>query len=62
MYLSSFQNFENIVNPILMKPKPKADPPPPVNKENCNTAEKKDGQEDSSPKQEQQSDEKMDVE
>lgn len=56
------QNYENVVNPILTKPKPKADPPPPVNKENGSTTEKKDGQEDSSPKQEQKSDEKMDVE
>lgn len=62
MYLFSFQNFETVVNPTLAKPKLKADPPLPANKENGSTAEKKDGQEDNSPKQEQQSDEKMDVE
>jgi len=46
----------------LTKPKPKADPPPPVNKESDSIPENKDGQGDHSPKQERQSDEKMDVE
>jgi hypothetical protein len=56
------QIFENTVNPILTKPKPKADPPPPplVNKNN-DSAVNKDGQEDNTSKQEQR-DEKMDVE
>jgi hypothetical protein len=57
------QAFESAVNPILTKPKPKADPPPPpsVNKDNDSTVDNKDGQEDSTSKPEQQ-DEKMDVE
>lgn len=57
------QTFENTVNPILTKPKPKADPPPPpsVNKDNDSTVDNKDGQEDNTSKQEQR-DEKMDVE
>jgi len=56
------QTFENTVNPVLTKPKPKADPPPPpsVNKDG-DSAVDKDGQEDSTSKQEQR-DEKMDVE
>lgn len=58
------QTFENIVNPILTKPKPKADPPPPppANKDGDSTVDNKDGQEDNTSKQEQQRDEKMDVE
>jgi len=57
------QTFENTVNPILTKPKPKADPPPPpsVNKDNDSTVDNKDGQEDNTSKQEQR-EEKMDVE
>lgn len=53
------QSFENTVNPLLNKPKPKADPPPQQNKEN----EEKNGQGDASPKTNQGNpDEKMDVE
>lgn len=60
----SLQTFENIVNPILTKPKPKADPPPtpPADKDTDSTVDNKDGQEDITSKQEQQRDEKMDVE
>ena len=63
LYQFSLQTFENTVNPILTKPKPKADPPPPllVNKDNDSTVDNKDGREDNTSKQEQ-CDEKMDVE
>ncbi|KAJ4437376.1 hypothetical protein ANN_17519 [Periplaneta americana] len=56
------QTFENTVNPILTKPKPKVEPPPSNNKEEGTPSENKDGHGDHSPKQERQSDEKMDVE
>lgn len=56
------QTFENSVNPILTKPKPKVEPPPSNNKEEGTPSENKDGHGDHSPKQERQSDEKMDVE
>ncbi|GLH02084.1 Heat shock protein 68 [Gryllus bimaculatus] len=53
------QSFESTVNPILNKPKPKADPPPQQNKD----GEEKNGQGDASPKTNQGNpDEKMDVE
>lgn len=55
------QTFENTVNPVLSKPKPKVEPPPPT-KEEGTPSENKDGHGDHSPKQERQSDEKMDVE
>jgi hypothetical protein len=55
------QTFENTVNPILTKPKAKADPPPPppVNKDSDRTVENKDGEEDYTSKQER---DEMDVE
>ena len=49
------------MNPILTKPKPKADPPP-QNKETSNGTDDTEGHGDQSPKQDRQSDEKMDVE
>ncbi|XP_038213734.1 97 kDa heat shock protein isoform X1 [Zerene cesonia] len=50
------QSFENIVNPILNKPKPKEKTPPPAN----NTAG--DGQNNAPPNEQQASQEQMDVE
>ncbi|CAG2054516.1 unnamed protein product [Timema podura] len=56
------QNFESTVNPILSKPKPKAETPAPPNSDSTDGANSKEGQGDNSKENATGSEDKMDAE
>nr|CAD7396596.1 unnamed protein product [Timema poppensis] len=56
------QNFESTVNPILSKPKPKAETPAPPNSDSTDGAKSKEGQGDNSKENVTGSEDKMDAE
>nr|CAD7263445.1 unnamed protein product [Timema shepardi]CAD7569601.1 unnamed protein product [Timema californicum] len=56
------QNFESTVNPILSKPKPKAETPAPPNSDSTDGANSKEGQGDNSKENVTGSEDKMDAE